>query len=103
MVFAEKDDSSGLPVLQRMAQTDLKGNEAFQASLAAMAGELDYDGRFAERIKGKPVGVGHYFSFEADARKAGVLPQAVLPAGMFKGRNVSPLKANGYGANLPVL
>ncbi|WP_269531142.1 CHASE2 domain-containing protein [Chitinimonas sp. BJYL2] len=103
IVFAEKDDSSGLPVLQRLAEGELKSNEAFQSTLAAMSGGLDYDGLFADSLKNKPVVLGYYFSFEADARKAGQLPKPVLPAGMFKGRNVYPLTAKGYGANLPVL
>ncbi|QNM97355.1 CHASE2 domain-containing protein [Chitinimonas koreensis] len=103
IVFAEKDDSSGLPVLRRLAQTEFRDDANFQAKLEGLAGRLDYDSVFAASLKGRPVVMGYYFSFEEHAPAAGMLPQPVLPAGMFKGRNVLPIRASGYGANLPVL
>ncbi|GAB3268529.1 CHASE2 domain-containing protein [Chitinimonas naiadis] len=103
IVFAEKDVSSGLPVLKQLAANELKDNGEFQAQLASMEAGLDYDGVLAHSLQGQPVVLGYYFSFEPNAPKAGQLPKPVLPAGMFKGRNVSAIPATGYGANLPVL
>lgn len=103
IVFAEKDESSGLPVLKRLAETEFKGDDNFRLKLSELEGRLDYDSLFAASLKDKPVVLGYYFSFEDGARKAGQLPKPVLPAGMFKGRNVNPIPAPGYGANLPVL
>jgi len=43
LILAEADDSSGLPVLERLAGGPLKNNEAFQAALSTLRPELDYD------------------------------------------------------------
>ncbi|QDQ26278.1 adenylate/guanylate cyclase domain-containing protein [Chitinimonas arctica] len=103
IVFAERDDSSGLPVLRKLAAGELKDDAGFQAKLAAMEAGLDYDRVFAASLKDKPVVLGYYFSFEPKTPRAGELPKPVLPAGVFKGRSVAPLVAEGYGGNLPVL
>jgi adenylate cyclase len=103
IVFAEKDDSSGLPVLNRLAASEFKDDAAFQAKLASLAGQLDYDAVFAKSLHGKPVVLGYYFSFEPNTPRIGQLPKPVLPAGMFKGRDASPIVAHGFGANLPEL
>ncbi|HEY9101050.1 adenylate/guanylate cyclase domain-containing protein [Chitinimonas sp.] len=103
IVFAERDVSSGLPVLKQLAATEFKDDPAFLARLDTLQQSLDYDGVLAKSLAGRPVVLGYYFSFEPNAPRAGVLPKAVLPAGMFKGRNVRPVQATGFGANLPVL
>lgn len=103
IVFAEKDDSSGLPELRRLASNQLKDDAAFQQQLASLSQSLDYDQLFANSLKGRPAVLGYYFNFDAKAAQSGVLPKPVLPAGMFKGRNVAPIAADGYGANLAVL
>lgn len=103
IVFAEKDESSGLPVLKRLAETEFKDDAQFQARFGELRARLDYDNLFAASLQSRPVVLGYYFSFEANAPHAGILPKPVLPAGIFKGRSVEPILAHGYGANLPVL
>ncbi|PHV10375.1 CHASE2 domain-containing protein [Chitinimonas sp. BJB300] len=103
IVFAEKDDSSGLPVLKQLAGTTFKDDPAFQSKFEGLAKQLDYDARLADSLYERAVVLGYYFSFEANANRSGVLPKPVLPAGIFKGRSVSAIEAPGYGANLPVL
>ncbi len=51
IVFAEPDESSGLRVLERLANAELKDNSMFRAQLQVLRPELDYDGRFAETIQ----------------------------------------------------
>lgn len=103
IVFAERDDSSGLPVLQQLAQTTLRDEAAFQQQFATLRDQLDYDALLAASLRDRHVVLGYYFSFEDGAPRSGVLPKPVLPAGIFKGRSVQPVVAPGFGANLPVL
>lgn len=101
VVFAEPDDSSGLKSLDALSRRDLKDDAGFQSALKALRGTLDYDRRFAESMKGRPVVLGYYFTNLSSALVSGKLPEPVLPPGTFKGRNLALTTWNGYGANLP--
>lgn len=103
IVFAEKDDSSGLTVLRQLGRQELAANADYQALLPQLEQKLDYDQLLAEHLRGRAVVLGYFFSGEADSNKVGLLPPPVLPAGAFKGKNVSYASATGYGANLPIL
>ncbi|MDP4028665.1 MAG: adenylate/guanylate cyclase domain-containing protein [Gallionella sp.] len=103
VVFAEKDESSGLRVLQKIGQTQLKDNAPFQAALAHIQPQLEYDKLFANSIKNRNVVLGYYMTNHKDANASGVLPEPVFPAGMFKGRPIEFTAWNSYGANLPEL
>ena len=101
VVFAEPDESSGLPVLDKLAKGRLKDVAQFQSALNELRPELDYDGIFAKTLKGRPVVLGYYFNSEEDAVQSGAIPEPVLPAGTFQGRNISFTTWRGYGGNLP--
>ncbi len=101
VVFAEPDESSGLPVLDKLAKGRLKDLGQFQSALNELRPELDYDGIFAKTLKGRPVVLGYYFNSEEDAVQSGAIPEPVLPAGTFQGRNISFTTWRGYGGNLP--
>lgn len=103
VVFAEPDDSSGLKVLERLAQDQLKGERGFQETLPALRSSLNFDRLFAETLKGRPVVLGYYFSGIDDARRSGVLPPPVWPAGQFGSRQDTLLDWKGFGANLAEL
>jgi adenylate cyclase len=103
VVFAEPDESSGLPVLEKLARTRLKDVGPYQSALKELRPELDYDGLFASYLRGRPVVLGYYFSSEGNAVESGALPEPVLPAGTFAGRRIRFFDWKGYGANLPEL
>lgn len=103
MVFAEKDDSSGLAVLRELGAGELRDEPAFVARLPELEKRLDYDALLAEHLRSRPVVLGYYFNFGDSQEKSGQMPKPVLSAGLFAGKTVSFLKAAGYGANLPVL
>lgn len=105
VVFAEKDESSGLNVLESLEQTQLKGDAQYRATLQQLRGQLDFDRVFAQHIKGRKVVLGYYFSDNEGnrVRTSGLLPPPVFPAGTFKGMNIPFVTMNGYGANLPQL
>jgi adenylate cyclase len=101
VVFAEPDESSGLPVLERLGRTRLKEIGAYQSALAQLRPELDYDTTFANYIRGRPVVLSYYFNSDKNAVESGALPEPVLPAETFTGRRVTILDWRGYTGNLP--
>ncbi len=101
VVFAEPDESSGLPVLDKLAKGKMKDVGPFQSALHDLRPELDYDSIFAKAIKGRPVVLGYYFNSEESAVQSGAIPEPVLPKGTFQGRNISFTTWRGYGGNLP--
>ena len=104
VVFAEKDDSSGLKVLQELGHNQLRGVPQFQTALDKIKPQLEYDRLFADRIRHRNVVLGYYFrNSERGSDKSGVLPEPVFPAGTFKGRPVSFIQWDSFGANLPEL
>ncbi len=101
VVFAEPDESSGLPVLEKLAKGKLKDISQFQTQLAGLRPELDFDGIFAKTLQGRNVVLGYYLNNDEGAVQSGALPEPVLPKGTFQGRNIRFTSYNGYGANLP--
>ncbi len=100
VVFAEPDDSSGLKSLDAIAKKELKDSGVFQSTLKDLRPQLDYDARFAEALKGRPVVLGYYLSNKSDGLASGALPSPVLPPGSFSGRNIVFTGWNAYGGNL---
>lgn len=103
VVFAEKDESSGLAVLQRLAQNQLKDVRQFQTVLARIRPQLEYDELFASKIRGRKVVLGYYLTDQKDKRVSGALPKPSFPTGSLKSRPIAFTAWNGYGANLPEL
>jgi adenylate cyclase len=101
VVFAEPDESSGLPVLDQLAKGRLKDVGQFQSALNELRPDLDYDGIFSKALKGRPVVLGYYFSSDENAVQSGAIPEPVLPKGTFQGRNISFTTWKGFGGNLP--
>ncbi len=100
VVFAEPDESSGLPVLDQLAKGQLKDVGQFQTALKELRPELDYDGIMAQTLKGRPVVLGYYFNHE-EAVQSGAIPKPVLTKEAFQGRRISFTSWQGYGGNLP--
>ena len=105
IVFAERDESSGIRVLEQLADGELKTVTNFLPVLERIKPQLNYDAIFASRMKGRNVVLGYTFSSDAPDRapKKGVLPPAVLGPDTFKGRNIGITSWNGYTANLETL
>lgn len=105
VVFAERDESSGIRVLERLSQHELKGVPQFQSVFERVRPQLEYDDIFARKMKGRAVVLGHVFLSDdpAHASQKGKLPPPVLPAGAFGGRNVGVTSWSGYTANLEQL
>lgn len=71
VIFGEPDTSSGLPVLENLARKELRNTPPFLAELDKLRGQLDFDQRFAEKLKQYPVVLSFHFTVhnEADGRE----------------------------------
>lgn len=103
VVFAERDESSGLKKLQMLAQDQLKGDVSFQTVLRQIQPQLEFDKLFADKIRNRNVVLGYYLTNQQNINLSGTLPAPVFQAGTFKGHPVGFTTWNGYGANLPEL
>ncbi|MFI4952196.1 MAG: CHASE2 domain-containing protein [Burkholderiales bacterium] len=96
VVFAEPDRSSGIDVLERLAQRDLKDDRSYAETLDRLRPELDFDARFADAIRGKPVVLG--FGFTNEAQQIGALPPPVFRVENLGRDRIPILPAVGYTA-----
>ncbi|MDZ7910106.1 MAG: adenylate/guanylate cyclase domain-containing protein [Gemmobacter sp.] len=102
-VFAEADGSSGLPVLERLAEHELRDQPGFGEQLARLKPQLDHDRRFAQALRERPVVMGYYFTADASGRHSGRLPEPVMRDDALGGRAIRAIPWTGYGANIPPL
>lgn len=102
VVFAERDESSGIRVLERLSQRELRGVPQFQSVLDQVRPQLEYDDIFARKMKGRAVVLGHVFLSDdpANASRKGMLPPPVLPEGAFGERKIGVTSWSGHTANL---
>lgn len=106
VVFAEKDESSGFKVLEKLAHNQLKDVPQFQSVLEKIGPQLDYDKLFAEKLNNRNTVLGYYLTNSVkgtEKRVSGALPFPVFDAGTFKGRPIAFTQWDGYGGNLPEL
>ncbi|RLJ63684.1 CHASE2 domain-containing protein [Sulfurisoma sediminicola] len=101
IVFAERDASSGLPVLESLAKKDGREAAAIQGVLKELRPTLDYDALFAASLKKRAIVLGYYLSSKEGGTSSGALPPPTLPAGTFAGRNIAFTSWTNYGGNLP--
>ena len=104
VVFAEKDESSGLKTLEKIGHEHFKSSIEFNKALDKIRPGLDFDQMFAYALKGRPVILGYYFRMDGGQEgSVGALPPPAIPEGTFDVAAVDFLRASAYGANLPVL
>ncbi len=106
VVFAEKDESSGLKSLEEIERTHLKSDNNFHNLVEQLRPKLDYDQVFANSLKNRNVVLGYYFrqdNTEDTNGSVGALPSPSFVDGTFKGKNIDFRQASGFGGNLAVL
>ena len=103
VVFAEKDDSSGLKNLEWLQQQYLKDDTGFADALKTVKNSLDYDQIFANSLKNRKVVLGYYFQIHGDTNHVGQLPTESFSAESFDNQRIAFSEATGYGANLDIL
>ncbi len=101
VIFAEPDISSGIATLDRLAKKELAADPGFLDRYARLRPALDYDGRFAGTLRGKPLALGYYFITPGlPEGVTGDLPPASLPAAALGESANRLVEAIGYGGNL---
>jgi adenylate cyclase len=95
--FPEPDTSSGYSVLEGLAEHDMKDVPALRTRLVALKPTLDYDGLFAQAMRGQPVVLG--YNVVADQKK-GVLPDPAFTVAELNGKEVIAYSSQGYEANI---
>jgi len=105
IVFAEPDQSSGLPVLERIASEELAGEKGFAALLEQLRPRLDYDATLAAALGSGPTVLGYYFDFSPGAAttNADGLPPALFDCAELHRLGIRPMTGAAYSANLPRL
>jgi adenylate cyclase len=78
VVFAERDESSGIRVLERLSERELRDVSQFQSVFRQLKPQLEYDDIFARKIKGRPVVMG-YILLEKDSATVQKKGQTVTP------------------------
>ena len=101
VVFAEPDRSSGIDVLEQLARRDLKDDRNYVAVLDRLRSELDFDARFADAIRGRPVVLGFGFTYEA--QQIGALPPPLFRGADLGAGQIAILPAVGYTAAIAEL
>jgi len=105
IVFAERDESSGIRVLERLAQREFNDVPQFQAVLEKIRPQLEYDDIFARKMKGRNVVLGYTFSNDdpASASRKGMLPPPLFGGDVLGTRKIRATSWTGYTANLAEL
>lgn len=103
VVFAEKDESSGLKSLEEIKTNYLSHDQAFKQAFETLKPSLDYDQQFADSLKNRNVVLGYVLLTNDNAKETGLLPEASFAAGKFDGQNIDFVTASGFTANLDVL
>lgn len=100
MVFAERDESSGLRKLESLAKAELGQNNDFQAALSRLRPKLDYDGLLTRSLQDRPVALGYVFKHDLDATAS----SGGLPESAFEGaEGMAPIKASAFTGNVTEL
>ncbi|MGQ9686189.1 MAG: CHASE2 domain-containing protein [Thiobacillaceae bacterium] len=103
IVFAEPDQSSGLPVLDRLARGELAAEAGFRALLERLRPKLDYDAQLASALGAGPTVLGYYFGLPGETERVGALPRPVMDCSELHRLGVRATKLTSYHGNLKVL
>ncbi len=105
VVFAERDESSGIRVLERLSERELREVPQYHSVLKQLKPFLEYDEILARKMKGRPVVMGYIFLDEESttSQKKGMLPAPIFTSKDFAGRTIGTTSWGGYTANLDVL
>ena len=106
IVFAEKDESSGLEKFEELARSRLKDDAEYLAALEDIRPSLRHDVIFADSLVGRNVVLGYYFKTslqEGESGVTGLLPPALTRMDAQWSERLPIKKAAGYGGNLEIL
>ena len=101
VILAEKDESSGLEILEQLAHGELKGDAAFAIHVEQLRPRLAFDQMLGQALQAGPVVLGYAFHNGSPSQHAG-LPPGLDPAAW--GLSGVPAQSfPGYAGLLPEL
>ena len=103
VVFAERDNSSGLASLRALERGPLARTPGFAEQVSRLAPSLDHDALFARSLHGHAAVLGYYFTSDRQGHTQGALPLPVVTGAQLRGRPLAATTWNGYRANLSEL
>ena len=106
IVFAEKDESSGLAAFEGLASGELSEDPLYQKALEKIRPSLEYDRIFATSLEGKDVVTGYYFRPsvpQGEDGTIGLLPDPITKMDVQWNHRLPIRKPVGYASNLEVL
>ncbi len=106
IVFAERDESSGLAAFEGLASGELSGDPLYQAAFEKIRPSLEYDRIFATSLEGNNTVLGYYFResvAQGENAKTGLLPPPITKMDAQWSNRLPISKAAGFAANLGVL
>jgi adenylate cyclase len=106
IVFAEKDESSGLEQFERLANSTLKNDADYQQAFRQIRPTLLHDEIFAKSLTDRNVVLGYYFKDnlqEGESGVTGLLPPALTKMNVQWSERLPINKALGFAGNLDIL
>lgn len=106
IVFAERDESSGLKVLEQLASGPLSDNDAFREQVERLRPTLQNDEALARALSGRSTVLGYFFRQnvpEGEEPTTGRLPPSIGSVSATGAEMLPVPSPEGYGANLPML
>lgn len=100
--FPERDETSGLHVLDRLAQNELSQVPQYKAALEKIRPQLEYDDIYARKMRDRKIVLGYAFNV-SEPEKKGMLPEPVFGPEALSGHQVPIPERMGYSANVAVL
>ena len=100
--FPERDETSGVRVLEGLARNELREVPQFKAAFEKIKPQLEYDDIYARKMQGRKIVLGYSF-LDDDPAKKGMLPAPVFGLEALRGHSLPLLSRPGYTANLAVL
>ncbi|MDD3528245.1 MAG: CHASE2 domain-containing protein, partial [Gallionellaceae bacterium] len=102
IIFAEADQSSGLPVLERLARGELAGQPGYADLLDRLRPRLDYDAKLGDALASGPSVLGYYFNFAqgAETTNPDGLPPPLIDCAALQAAGVQPQVGAAFSANL---
>lgn len=102
IVFAENDSSSGLDMLESLAQGQLAEDISFQETLAKIKPELQFDEQFSESLQGRAIVLGHVFN-QSEAVSINPLPRPIYTLSESDRGKLPLIQPKGYTTNIGAL
>ncbi|WP_215364681.1 CHASE2 domain-containing protein [Polynucleobacter sp. AP-Titi-500A-B4] len=100
VIFSERDESSGMRVLEKMVNSDFKGDQKLKSQYERIKPSLDFDAKFAQSMKDRPVVLGFTFLNPGDTSHKGSLSEPVMTSEQLPITLVSPMIREGFTGNL---